>query len=987
MLKVLLTNARSLSPKISSLHTAFDEHELNFALVTESWLKDSEVLNRDIIDLENGTGLGIIYKNRPRTGIGARKVGGGVSIVFNKASCNLRERRVSGNKFELVVATGRIGFLPRKVAIFCVYIEPRMKVEELKDLNELIGREILAMKVKDDPFFFIGGDLNHRSLGDALDDFPEIVRANHEPTRGPACLDVLYSNFNLNESSWPPLHTRDGTPSDHICVVLSGAVETKRNFTWLKKTARKHSDQAVAAFAEEMRHADWDQILPSNQGPDELVEKFETHVAEAVDRLFPLRTVRHRSNEKPWITNRIRKLGLTKRRVYKREGKSQLWHAVANDMAEAIETSVGQYVDGIEKQNNTRAYFDAVKKIANPNAPAQWSVLDLFPGMTPAEAGERTACFFTKITDTFVPLQPRPGNRTVTRRPLTVDEVASKLKAANKPNSSVKGDVLPRLMKTHHALFAAPVTTIFNAVFRTNEWPSAWKNETTVIIPKVNNPESLAQCRNISCTPFLSKVLEMFILEDLRAEIPLDPVQYGGVKGCSVDHLLVDMLDNILRPMEGGNASVVLGIDFEKAFNRLDHGECLRQLERLGASGPSLELIRSFLTNRSMQVKIGSSLTDPKPLQGGSPQGSILGCYLYCATTQLIAIRRPDPRGVAPLAPPGQPPQRQARTSQTSLQSDTSPGSGFNLLGDALPEEGNDSNTSDDGFMTAGSDNSTDSIPDYPDVAPTVVMFKYVDDTTTVETVPRSRIARHVAGLNPTAVVDAGGTNLAISNIIDIAEAINMRVNCAKTQVLCITPDDGYRATTTINAGGEAIVSTPTMKLLGFMLGEGASAAPQVAAIKTKFRARLWMLVHLRRAGIRGLKLFRLYSSLVRPVIESNAVVYHSLLTRGQTAEIERLQKQAVRLCYGFGIPYLEASEVFCFSTLEARREMAVRRFVAKTIASNPRFSSKWFVRREVIDIGLRQRRPYIENRARTERYRKSPLVHFQKIANDIMTC
>ena len=87
-----MTNARSLSPKIQSLHNYFSEFDLDVALVTESWLKDGAVLDRDLVDLEYGTDLKIIYKNRPARVAGARAVGGGVSIIYRKSTCNLREK-------------------------------------------------------------------------------------------------------------------------------------------------------------------------------------------------------------------------------------------------------------------------------------------------------------------------------------------------------------------------------------------------------------------------------------------------------------------------------------------------------------------------------------------------------------------------------------------------------------------------------------------------------------------------------------------------------------------------------------------------------------------------------------------------------------------------------------------------------------------------------------------------------------------------------
>ena len=78
---ILLTNACSLSPKIESLHEYFSELDLHVALVTESWLSDGAVLDADVADLEAGTNLKILYKNRPKNRTGGRKVGGG-SLLY-----------------------------------------------------------------------------------------------------------------------------------------------------------------------------------------------------------------------------------------------------------------------------------------------------------------------------------------------------------------------------------------------------------------------------------------------------------------------------------------------------------------------------------------------------------------------------------------------------------------------------------------------------------------------------------------------------------------------------------------------------------------------------------------------------------------------------------------------------------------------------------------------------------------------------------------
>ena len=325
--KLLLTNARSLSPKILSLQTYFEEHDLDVALVTESWLKDGQVLNRDIIDLEYGTDLKIVYKNRPNNRAGRRKVGGGVSIIYKKSRCSFKERKIQGNKFELVLAVGKIGTIARQVAIFCVYIEPRMKIAELAELGDLISREILQLKAKGDPLILLGGDLNRRDLSNSLADFPDMKAINHEPTRGDACLDVLFSNLQeLSPRNWPPLETPDGIKSDHVCVVFKGHIKKERDFHWVRKRVRKFTQAAVEEYGRRLANAEWDRVVPPHLEPDEMIERFQSWAAQTTDELFPWKTARCRSNEQPWITDGIRRLAKRKNRVYKRERKSRLWH-------------------------------------------------------------------------------------------------------------------------------------------------------------------------------------------------------------------------------------------------------------------------------------------------------------------------------------------------------------------------------------------------------------------------------------------------------------------------------------------------------------------------------------------------------------------------------------------------------------------------------------------------------------------------------------
>ena len=127
----------------------------------------------------------------------------------------------------------------------------------------------------------------------------------------------------------------------------------------------------------------------------------------------------------------------------------------------------------------------------------------------------------------------------------------------------------------------------------------------------------------------MSKLLESYVLDQLKDELTIRPNQYGGLQGSGTNHFLIQCWDNILRALDTPETAVsLLSIDFSKAFNRMDHAACLTALANCGASTDSLAMIAAFLTGRKMKVKVNYSFSSPRAVKGGSPQGTRLGNFL-----------------------------------------------------------------------------------------------------------------------------------------------------------------------------------------------------------------------------------------------------------------------------------------------------------------------------------------------------------------------
>ena len=124
-------------------------------------------------------------------------------------------------------------------------------------------------------------------------------------------------------------------------------------------------------------------------------------------------------------------------------------------------------------------------------------------------------------------------------------------------------------------------------------------------IEKIPNPASINDTRSISKSPFqctLKKIVVKWHLFLIEPQI--DWGQYGGMRGCSISHLMVELLTFVhfnvdIRSRQG---ITLTAIDYSKAFNCQNHKNFLTILHNMNVPGWLLNIILGFLSNRAMTV-------------------------------------------------------------------------------------------------------------------------------------------------------------------------------------------------------------------------------------------------------------------------------------------------------------------------------------------------------------------------------------------------
>ena len=217
-----------------------------------------------------------------------------------------------------------------------------------------------------------------------------------------------------------------------------------------------------------------------------------------------------------------------------------------------------------------------------------------------------------------------------------------------------------------------------------------------------------------------------------------------------------------------------------------------------------------------------------------------------------------------------------------------------------------------------------------------------------------------------------------------LADDIGMLVNSKKTQMLCIHPFAHYDVNTHIKYNNESIASTDDMKILGFTFDRRPNANGHVERLIEKFYSKLWTLRFLKRSGLQKEKLLEIYKSVLRSTVEYCATVYHSMIPATLSDKLEKLQRQALSIIYGWDVDMEALMAAKGIETLCERREKAVLNFALKN-EDVGKYGKKWFCLSEETDRSVRSttRRKYKMPICKTERMQSNPVTYMTKKLNE----
>ena len=452
-------------------------------------------------------------------------------------------------------------------------------------------------------------------------------------------IDHIYttSKENIVEISSPILGCSDHSP---VCI------------TWLRKGVKiprlvhkviryrcfKNFDEDK--FLLELLNSPLSQVYQYTD-PDRALEFWLQIFTFVYDKHAPFKTKRVRYHLKPpWLSEEIEQA------IHLRDSlkakKHQDFKKQRNIVTSMIRTSKKKYFQSLAaSKQNCKSVWNAINILTNKGFKKS-------PTVTKDISPDKLNDHFANLAEKLITDDKWKENDLETLREfcqsrnietklsipyITVPEVYAALSHLKQSSTKDLNLLDGKIIKLSAPVISDTLTYIYNLCIDENYFPSIFKQAKVIPLFKSGDPSNPSNYRPISILSILSKPPEKHMNKHLISHLNkynlIHSNQSGFRENYSCHTALIQMIDKWLQNINNSEFTGVVFADLAKAFDVINHALLLKKLELHGISDNSLQLITSFLLNRTQLVNVNGSNSDFLSVRYGVPQGSVLGPLLF----------------------------------------------------------------------------------------------------------------------------------------------------------------------------------------------------------------------------------------------------------------------------------------------------------------------------------------------------------------------
>ncbi|XP_046743250.1 uncharacterized protein LOC124409579 [Diprion similis] len=417
-------------------------------------------------------------------------------------------------------------------------------------------------------------------------------------------IDLVFSNFKVETE----VHK---TPkiSDHHIIRINVRKTNKTDNNIIEFYTRDFTNVDNENFKETIAR-EIDRKCNEMDSVDEFANNLVQCIVENIDKIAPIVKKRKKAqwNDKPWIGEEVREASRRRDEAYKRATRmentkvGEEWLEYRRLRNEAVATL----------RRSKRKYYE--EKIDS-------SIEDIVGGNE-----------HVNITEVRLERRGQEEPKHSEFREVTREEVRKIIQNMKDKKGTEEG-ITTKIIKMAWNSIEEVTVKLINKSLRDGVFPNNWKTSTIIPIPKITKTIKAEEYRPINMLPLYESILEKAAKNQLieyieRSDILTDE-QSGFRRNYSCETALQNTIIIWRKSLDRSKLIGVIFLDLKRAFETINRRLLLQKLANYGIMGTTWKWIKSYLENRTQQVKYGNKMSEKRKTKFGVPQGSVLGPLLF----------------------------------------------------------------------------------------------------------------------------------------------------------------------------------------------------------------------------------------------------------------------------------------------------------------------------------------------------------------------